>query len=426
MDQFDVIVIGGGPAGMITAGRCAEAGLKVMLIEKMHRPGRKLGITGKGRCKLTNTAAVEDYSEKIQPDGRFMRSSFSMFFNSELISFMNSLGVETETERGGRVFPKDGKATDIVRRLESWLRENRVKLLCNTRADKLLLSGNRLSGVEVTDSISGKKHRYFSESVVLATGGLSYPATGSTGDGYRLAASLGHTLNKTYPSLVPLESRFKHLPLLKGLKLKNVKASVYINNQLSDEAFGEINFIDKSISGPIILNLSRTLVKKIIPQNRIYLSIDLKPALDKQKLDARLLRDIDKYGSLELKNLLRKLLPGQLVRICINKLGLNQNKAASQLSSDERSGIIEWLKDFRLDISGYRPYSEAIITSGGIEVSEVDQKTFRSKIADGLYLAGEVLDLDGPTGGYNLQIAFTTGWCAAEGIKKDRWPEPRS
>ncbi|MDX2415733.1 MAG: aminoacetone oxidase family FAD-binding enzyme, partial [Bacteroidales bacterium] len=277
------------------------------------------------------------------------------------------------------------------------------------------------SGVETIKTIGDKeRRRYISKNVLVATGGLSYPATGSTGDGYKLAKECGHSVSTTYPSLVPLETRYKHIAQLNGLNLRNVKASVYINNELWKEAFGEMSFIDNSISGPIILTLSRDLVKLVNEQNRIAISIDLKPALDIQKLEARLLRDIEKYGQSDIKNLLRKILPGQLIKICTNKLGLNHNKIASQLSAAERTKIAKWLKAFRIDISGYRPYSEAIITAGGVLTGEINQKDFMSKKVKGLFFAGEILDLDGPTGGYNLQIAFTSGWCAAEGIIKNR------
>ncbi len=421
MKKYDLIVVGGGPAGIIAAGRCAQAGLNVLLIEKMKHPGRKLGITGKGRCNITNMAPIDQFIENIYPDGRFLRSSFSEFFNAELVDFMNSIGVRTDIERGGRVFPASGKAPDIVRSLEQWLSQLRVKIITETMVSRLIVSDNTVKGIETIKTSPGKERaRYMSDNVLIATGGLSYPATGSTGDGYKLARECGHRITDTYPSLVPLETRFKHISNLKGLNLRNVRARVFINNKLWDEAFGEISFIDNNISGPIILSLSRKLVRQIKPSNRIYLSIDLKPALDEKKLDARILRDIEKYGKENIKNLLRKLLPGQMVRICTNKLSLNPNKPASELNAGDRKKIIEWLKDFRLDITGYRPYSEAIITSGGVDTAQVSQKTFMSTLVDGLFFAGEILDLDGPTGGYNLQIAFSSGWCAAEGIIKNR------
>ncbi len=421
MKQYDLIVVGGGPAGMIAAGHAAESGLKVLLLEKMKRNGRKLGITGKGRCNLTNTADVDEYIEKINPDGRFLRSAFSEFFSPELIEFINRIGIKTDHERGGRIFPSSGKATDIVHAMDKWLISSGVTCINEIKVIKVISATGQASGVETIKTSGDKeRRRYISKNVLIATGGLSYPATGSTGDGYKLAKECGHSISTTYPSLVPLETRYKHIAQLNGLNLRNVKASVYINNELWKEAFGEMSFIDNSISGPIILTLSRDLVKLFNEQNRIALSIDLKPALDNQKLDARLLRDIEKYGQSDIKNLLRKILPGQLIKICTNKLGLNHNKIASQLSAAERTKIVKWLKAFRIDISGYRPYSEAIITAGGVITGEINQKDFMSKKVKGLFFAGEILDLDGPTGGYNLQIAFTSGWCAAEGIIKNR------
>jgi len=406
---------------MIAAGHVAEAGLRVLLIEKMKQTGRKLGITGKGRCNLTNTAEADEFIEKVYPDGRFLRSAFSRFYNTELVELINKIGVKTEEERGGRVFPASGKATDIVHALKSWLLSNKVDIQYETRVLRLICQDKEVSGVE-SIKLSGKKERkrFLSRNVLIATGGLSYPATGSSGDGYKLAKECGHKVTDTFPSLVPLESRYKHIGLLNDLNLRNVKATVYINNEPWKEAFGEIIFRDNSISGPIILTLSRDLIRKINDQNRISLSIDLKPALDEKKLDARLQRDIEQFGKSDIKGLLRKLLPGPLVRICTNKLSLNPHKAASQISAKERTKIIGWLKAFRMDISGYRPYSEAIITSGGIDIKEINQQSFMSKKLEGLYFAGEVLDLDGPTGGYNLQIAFSSGWCAAEAIIKNR------
>jgi len=406
---------------MIAAGRAAESGLKVLLIEKMRQNGRKLGITGKGRCNITNTAEVDEYIEKIYPDGRFLRSAFSTFFNSELIGFINSIGIKTDIERGGRVFPSGARATDIVRALDTWAKSRGVNCINETKVIRVICSDGKVKGVEsIKTSGTKERRRYLANNVLIATGGLSYPATGSTGDGYRLAKECGHKINATFPSLVPLETRYKHISLLNGLNLRNVKATVYINNEPWKDAFGEINFIDSSISGPIILTLSRDLVKLISDKNRISLSIDLKPALDTKKLDARLMRDIEQFARLDIKNLLRKILPSQLVRICINKLSLNQNKPASQISAAERIKIVKWLKAFRIDISGVRPYSEAIVTAGGIDTGEIAQSNFMSKIIKGLFFAGEVLDLDGPTGGYNLQIAFSSGWCAAEGIIKNR------
>ena len=406
---------------MIAAGHAADLGASVVLLEKMNRPGRKLGITGKGRCNISNNAPLDLFIEKIKPDGRFLRSAFSTFFSEDIVEYMNLIGVETQGERGGRIFPANGSAPEIVRKMERWLAGKKVTVVTNTRAKNLIINESKIKGVVALTGKSGSRveKRYHSNSVLIATGGLSYPATGSTGDGYRLAESADHTITPLLPSLVPLESSCPYLSILSGLEMKNIKVTVFVDNKKRDEEFGEMLFTSFGISGPIVLSLSREIVSHLEKKQRVEISIDLKPALDFTKLDNRIVRDLNSRGKEELNSILRGLLPPPLVDVALKDTKLSGYKKGNQVNSAERRIMAEWLKGFRIAITGYRSYKESIITSGGVDLNEVNQRSMESKLVKGLYFAGEVLNLDAPTGGYNLQIAFSTGWVAAEGIFKE-------
>ncbi len=406
---------------MIAAGHAADLGANVILLEKMNRPGRKLGITGKGRCNISNSAPLEIFIEKTKPDGRFLRSAFSTFFSDDIVEYMNLIGVKTMEERGGRIFPVNGSATEIVKKMEIWLAGKNAKIVTNTRAKCLIINESKIRGIIALTGKSGKRveKRYFADRVLIATGGLSYPATGSTGDGYRLAESAGHTITSLLPSLVPLESSSPYLSILSGLEMKNIKVTVLVDNRKRYEEFGEMTFTSFGVTGPVILSLSREIVNHLEKKQSIEISIDLKPALEYKKLDNRILRDLNTRGKEELKNILRGLLPPPLVDVALRETKLAGYKKGNQVSSAERRILAEWLKGFRIIITGYRPFKEAIITSGGLDINEIDQRNMESKLVKGLYFAGEILNLDAPTGGYNLQIAFSTGWVAAEGIFKE-------
>ena len=407
MTRRRVIVVGGGPAGLMAAGQAARLGAETLLLEKMHRPGRKLRIAGKGRCNLTNMAPLSEFIAHFGPGGRFLRQTFSRFFTSELVAFFDEVKIPTVTERGGRVFPASGQAQDVVDALVRWAGGQQVTMQPRSPVEKLTAEGGRVVGVQAPQ---GQIHR--GDAVIIATGGASYPATGSTGDGYRLAESAGHTIVPIRPALVPLETGGDIATKLEGLNLRNVTVRVRVDERKQATLFGEMLFARSTLTGPIILSLSGQIVDALSQGRRVVLSIDLKPALDERKLDARLIRDLEAQGKQSFRMLLNGLLPKKLIPICMDSTGIPPDKAAPHITAGERKRLRAWLKDFRLEVTGYRSIDEAIITAGGVDTREVDPRTMASQRVEGLYFAGEVLDVDADTGGYNLQAAFSTGWVA--------------
>lgn len=415
MDKFDVIVIGAGPAGLLAAGRAAELGAKVLVLEKMRREGRKLLITGKGRCNITNNAPISDFITHVKPNGRFLKNAFSQFYSKNIIDLLHKYGVEVTLERGGRYFPASNKSVDVLRALLSWVKEQKVEIRCGYRVEKLIVENDAIQGVQA----NGQK--FMAKHVILATGGKSYPATGSNGEGYELARQAGHSIEKVRPALVPLETENGAAQKLQGLNLKNVKAVVWVNGKKMGEDFGEMIFTHFGLSGPIILTLSRIVVDALHMNNTVEITVDLKPALDEQKLDKRLLRDLNEYGKKKVGNVFRYWLPGSMIPVFIDLLGLDPEKECHQVSSKERKQIRYLLKNLRFKITNHRSFTEAIITAGGISTKEMSSKSMESKLVAGLYFAGEIIDLDAETGGYNLQIAYSTGWLAGNSfLKKDR------
>ena len=406
MRQRRIIVIGGGAAGMMAAGQAAAAGAQVLLLEKMNRPGRKLAITGKGRCNLTNIAGIKEFIDHFGPNGRFLRQAFAAFFSPELMAFLEQQGLELVSERGGRVFPAGGKAPEVVKAFQQWLRRCGVEIKTSAPVELLLTTKGKISGVLADNETLD------CDAVILATGGASYAATGSSGDGYRLAASVGHTIVPIRPALVPLEIVDSLTTPMDGLDLRNVNVRLLKNGKRCRQEFGEMSFTKFGVTGPVILTLSGEAVDGLRSGATMALSIDLKPALDEQKLEARLLRDLENRGKEQMDSVLRGLLPRQMIPVCLQGSDIPADRIAGQLTTKERKRLKTWLKDFRLPISGHRPFSEAIITAGGVDLKEVDPRTMESRKAPGLYLAGEVLDIQGDTGGYNLQAAFSTGWLA--------------
>ncbi len=402
-----VVVVGGGPAGLMAAGQAAEWGAEVLLLEKMDRPGRKLRISGKGRCNLTNVAPPDDFIAHFGPNGRFLRQAFARFFSTDLIAFFEERGVPTVTERGGRVFPASGRSQDVVDALTRWARSRGVTLRTRSPVGRLLVEAERITGVRCRDGRS-----YRADSVVVATGGGSYPGTGSTGDGYRLAEAVGHTIIPIRPALVPLETKGDTARRLQGLSLRNVSVRLLVDGKGQAVQFGEMLFTHFGLSGPVILTMSRQAVDALRAGREVAVSIDLKPALDEQKLDARLRRDLEAHGKQQFRILLKGLLPRKLIPVCASLTSISPTKVAHQITAQERRRLRTWLKDFRLSVTGHRPLAEAIVTAGGVSTREIDPRTMASRLVLGLAFAGEVLDIDGDTGGYNLQAAFSTGWLA--------------
>jgi hypothetical protein len=407
MATHQVIVVGAGAAGLMAAGQAAELGAETLLLEKMERPGRKLRITGKGRCNLTNVVPLEEFIERFGANGLFLRQAFHQFFSPDLLAFFEELGVPTVTERGGRVFTASEKAQDVVDALVHWVCKQGVALQTRSSVEQLLVERNRIAGVKDSHA-----RVYHAPAVVVTTGGASYPATGSTGDGYRLAKSVGHTVVPIRPALVPLETAGDVAQRLQGLSLRNAAVRLRIDGQQAADAFGEMLFTHFGVSGPMILYLSKLAVDALCAGRKVELSIDLKPALDKKTLDARLLRDIDAQGKKHFQNLLKGLLPSKLIPVCVDLVGIPAHKVAHQITAEERTRLLKWLKDFRLEVTGHRGFAEAIVTAGGVALDEIDPRTMESRLVKGLYFAGEVLDVDANTGGFNLQAAFSTGWTA--------------
>ena len=406
MNPYDVIVIGGGAAGLMAAGQAAEAGARTLLLEKMPAPGRKLLISGKGRCNITNIAPVKEFVTHFGRNGRFLYSAFHRYFSDDLLAFLDDLGVATVTERGGRVFPASERAADVVDALVDWNRRAGVEIRTRVPVEQLRVTDGALSGVRTPQGILPAR------AAVLTTGGASYPGTGSTGDGYRLAREAGHTVVPTRPALVPLVTAGDAAQRCQGLSLRNVRVTVWVDGRRGESAFGEMLFTHFGVSGPIILTLSRGVVDALHAHKRVQISIDLKPALNEEKLDARLRRDLDANGKKQFQTLLKGLLPQKLIPVCVSQVGIPAEKVCNQITAKERKRLRAWLKDFRLTVTGHRGYRQAIVTAGGVALDEVDPRTMASRRVAGLYLAGEVLDLDADTGGYNLQAAFSTGWLA--------------
>ena len=407
-----IIVIGGGAAGIMAAIRAAEHGAQVTLLEKMPKVGRKLGITGKGRCNLTNSADVEAFVKNIH-NGKFLYSALSNFTAIDTVNFFESLGVKTKIERGGRIFPVSDDASEVIDALTRKMAILGVEVRNNSAVTDILTENKKIVGVKVGDKI------FNCDAVILATGGLSYPKTGSTGDGFRLAKRLGHTITEILPALVPLEVEEDFVRDLQGLSLKNVRVKLLSDGKKVAEQFGEMIFTHFGVSGPIILTLSRQAAKLLAEKKFVELEINLKPALTPEQLDARILRDFDKFKGKIIKNSLHELLPSKMIPIVLDLAYLDENKRVDEITSAERRRLIEILQALPLTITKTRPIAEAIVTSGGISVKEVNPKTFESKIIKNLYIVGEVLDVDGFTGGYNLQAAWSMGNAAGKFAAKD-------
>ena len=412
-----VIVVGGGAAGLLAAGQAAEAGAEVVLVEKMQRPGRKLCITGKGRCNLTNIAELPDFLAHFGRNGRFLRQAFARFFTPDLMDFFTGLGLELVTERGGRVFPASGKAPDVLKVLQKWLTGLGVTGSYTSPVTRLIIDDGRITGI----LCAGRKIP--GDAVILATGGASYPTTGSTGDGYTLAKAAGHTIVPIRPALVGLVTAGDTAGRMAGLSLRNIEVRTIVDGKKKRQAFGEIAFTEFGLSGPVTLTCSGEVVDLLQDGRKVVFSLDLKPALDEAKLDARLQRDFAARTKEHFDSVLRGLLPREMVPVCVEATDIPQDKPAGEITARERRRLRSWIKEFRLEITGHRSLDEAIVTAGGVHIREIDPRTMESLKTKGLYIAGELLDIHGDTGGYNLQAAFSTGWLAGRSAARQEKTE---
>lgn len=402
----NVIVVGGGAAGMMAAVFAARSGQNVQLLEKNEKLGKKLFITGKGRCNITNAADIEDLFTAVISNPKFLYSGFYSFTNQQVIDFFEELGVKTKIERGERVFPVSDHSSDVIAAFSRELKSLGVSVSLHTEVKELLCEQDKVCGVLLTN---GKKMK--ADAVIVATGGISYPSTGSTGDGYRFAREAGHKVTELLPSLVPMEVRQWYAKELQGLSLRNIEIRITDGKKKLYEEFGEMLFTHYGVTGPVILSAS-SVVGKTLRKKELTLHIDLKPALSEEQLDKRILREFDANHNKQYKNSIDSLFPAKLKPVMIELSEIEPEKKVNEITKEERQRLVHLIKDFTMTLTGLRGYNEAIITKGGVSVKEIDPGTMESKKMKGLYFAGEVLDLDAVTGGYNLQIAWSTGYLA--------------
>lgn len=402
----NVIVIGGGAAGMMAAVTAAEQGAKVVLLEKNEKLGKKLYITGKGRCNITNACDTEALFKNVVTNSRFLYSAFYTFTNENTMDFFRECGVPLKIERGDRVFPVSDKSSDVIAGLAQKLQQVGVKVRYQAEVNKVCTEEGRITGVMLQNG-----ETLLCDTCIVATGGISYTSTGSTGDGYTFAKLCGHTIKDCYPSLVALKIAEPFAKELEGLSLKNVRLKVTQGKKELYNEFGEMLFTANGVSGPLVLSASAVITDKLSEKETI-LSLDLKPALSKEELDSRILRDFEEAKNKQFKNALDKLLPARLIRVIIEMSGIPEEKQVNSVTKQERNALVELLKGMKLHVTGTGGFNEAVITRGGVSVKEVNPSTMESKLVHGLYFAGEVLDVDALTGGYNLQIAWSTGYVA--------------
>ena len=404
----NVLVIGCGAAGLLAGIAAAQSGAQTVILEKMRRPGKKILITGKGRCNITNNCDLQEIIKNIPGNGRFLNSALRRFTNQDIVQLLEDNGLPTKVERGGRVFPVSDKAADVVDTLVKIYKNYGGRLLTDCKVKSITAEFGKITGAVTADG-----QKFAADAVILAAGGSSYPGTGSDGSGVKLAKALGHTIVPLAPSLVPLESDSPYIAGLQGLSLRNIEGTVYADGKKIGSEFGEMLFTHFGVSGPIILSLSKCVAEAFARgAQEVELAIDLKPALDKDKLDARLQRDFMQYSRKQMPNGMKDLLPQRLIAPVLDQAFIDEEKFVNQLSRAERRRLVDVLKAFTVPITGTRPIAEAIVTAGGVSLKEIDPKTMESKLIKGLFFAGEVMDIDGYTGGYNLQAAFSTGYAA--------------
>jgi predicted Rossmann fold flavoprotein len=408
---YDVIVIGGGPAGLMAAGQAAGKGVRVLLLEKMEKPARKLRITGKGRCNVTNTKPWDEFSAHVYPNARFFRAAFYNFPNTALVDFFEQNGLALLPERGDRMYPASQNAWDVADTLLRWVKQQGVEIRCHAEVLQLKQAGNRIEAVDVKQN--GDTETLTATSFVVATGGLSYPATGATGDGFRFAHDTGHALVPQRPSLVGVQVA-NHHPALCGLTLRNINLALVIDGSVSDEEFGELLFHETGVEGPVMLRLSRKAADAFLQHKKVTLALNLKPALPAPQLRQRVFREIVENRPYSVETFLRKFMPAQLIPAFAAAVGLIPSRSVSELRQAAIDKIVFFLQCWKMPVTGIQGYERAVVTAGGVSLDDIDHKTMRSRKVENLFFAGEVIDLDADTGGYNLQIAFSTGYLAGK------------
>jgi len=422
ISHYDLVIIGSGPAGLIAAIESYHPSQKSIILEKMPRAAIKLRISGKGRCNITNDAELNEFISHFGKNGHFLKYAFREFFNKDLLDYFEKMGIGFKLERGGRYFPLSDKAIEIVNALLQKVKSLRISLYTDSEVLKIEKEAEGTFIITTDNHGKGRDKKSHGQirckKILIATGGKSYPKTGSTGKGYKFATDLGHSITPVSPSLVPLRTKGNLAKSLQGLSLKNVKVNVWCQNRKVEDRFGEMLFTDCGLSGPIILALSKIVVKLMEEGKKVTVTIDLKPALDVQVVDQRLLREIKEHGRQNFGTLLKKLLPQKMIPVFIKLLDISEDRKLSEISSENRKRLKLLLKEFPMEICGHSSYDEAIVTTGGVNVQEIKAKTMESKIVENLFFAGEVIDIDADTGGYNLQAAFSTGWVAGRAIKE--------
>lgn len=411
-NNFDVAIVGAGPAGMIAAGRAAELGAKAILIEKNKKPGIKLLLAGKGRCNITNAEFnLRELVKNYGKNGNFLFHAFSIFGPKDVINFFEKLGLKTKTERGKRVFPIGNQSKDVLKALINYLIKNKVDIIYDSEVVGVDCQNRKIKKLIL------RKREIAAKNYIFCTGGKSYPLTGSTGDGFKWASDLGHHIKDLSPVLVPIKIKEKWIKELQGLSLKNVKISVFQKGKKEKSEFGEFIFAHFGLSGPIVLDISKK-VGELLRNGEVKLSLDLKPALDFATLDKRVQRDFKKYQNKSFKNCLVDLLPRKLIPVIVKLSNINPEKKVNTITKEERHDLVKLLKNIEMTALGLLGFDSAIVTSGGISLQEIDHKTMKSKIIDNLFFAGEIIDIDGPTGGFNLQVCWSTGYLAGENAAK--------
>lgn len=410
--NYDVVVAGAGAAGLLAAGSAASAGAKVLLIEKMEAAGKKILITGNGRCNITNAVPMHEFYKQVFPNPRFLRPAFSEFSNKHVVELLNKLGVKTKTEDHNRVLPVSNKASDVRDALLEWVSGLGVEIKYNCKLVQINAPAKIVEEIET--EYNGKYKKIKCKTLILCLGGNSYPATGSSGDGYHLAKMAGHSIKRIRPALVPLLTNNATQAGLQGLSLNDVNVSVWTQGRKIDEQRGEMLFTHFGISGPAVLLVSKSVVECLEEEKEVEIGIDLEPEMEEKELDLEMLQHLGEHGKMKLENLLYRWLQPRLIQFFLSGFNLDGNKEGHQVNSSERKKIVKAIKNLRFKITGTRSFKEAVITSGGVKLEEIDSKTMQSKIVKGLFFAGEILDLDANTGGYNLQIAWSTGHLAGK------------